>query len=114
MNHREFSPKFIEKLGYYVYLYIDPRDSTIFYVGKGQGNRAFSHLSDASESRNHSDHRAATVTAELVNPVNLAFAVWAAHTEPSCVCTEVARQAEPLDSPVSIGRSITCRMASAR
>ena len=35
MNHREFSPKIMEKLGYYVYLYIDPRDSTIFFVGKG-------------------------------------------------------------------------------
>ena len=41
----------MEKLGYSVYLYIDPRDSTIFYVGKDQGNRAFSNLSDASESR---------------------------------------------------------------
>src|SRR5712691_6759209 len=51
MNHREFTPKVIEKLGDYVYLYIDPRDSTIFYLGKGQGNRALSHLSDASESR---------------------------------------------------------------
>src|SRR5258708_30807298 len=51
MNHREFTPKVIGKLGYYVYLYIDPLDSTIFYVGKGRGNRAFSHLSDASESR---------------------------------------------------------------
>ena len=49
MNHRKITPKVIEKLGDYVYLYIDPRDSTIFYLWKGQGNCAFSHLSDASE-----------------------------------------------------------------
>ena len=39
-----------EKLGHYVYIYIDPRDESVFYVGKGQGNRAFSHLKDGKES----------------------------------------------------------------
>ncbi len=43
MSHREFSPKVIEKIGDYVYRQIDPRGSTIFYAGKGQGNRAFYH-----------------------------------------------------------------------
>ena len=33
------------KLGHYVYLYINPFDNTIFYVGKGQNSRALSHLS---------------------------------------------------------------------
>jgi hypothetical protein len=51
MSHQEFTPRVIEKLGYYIYLYIDPRDGTIFYVRKGQGNRAVAHLADASESR---------------------------------------------------------------
>ena len=37
------------KLLYYVYLYIDPRDQSVFYVGKGKGNRAFAHLYDTSE-----------------------------------------------------------------
>ena len=41
----------IEKLGYYVYLYVNPFDETIFYVGKGKGNRVLSHLDDDSESR---------------------------------------------------------------
>ena len=27
---------------YYVYHLIDPRDDSVFYVGKGQGNRSFS------------------------------------------------------------------------
>ena len=39
-----------EQLGYYVYLYVDPRDNKPFYVGKGMGNRAFAHLADTSES----------------------------------------------------------------
>lgn len=34
----------------YVYVYIDPRDGHAFYVGKGKGNRLFSHLDDQSES----------------------------------------------------------------
>lgn len=39
------------RLGYYVYLYVDPRNERPFYVGKGQGVRALSHLSEEAESR---------------------------------------------------------------
>jgi hypothetical protein len=45
----EFPKSIHDKLKYYVYLYIDPRDDTIFYVGKGKCNRAFAHLHDKSE-----------------------------------------------------------------
>lgn len=45
---REFSPEVVRELGHYVYLYLDPRDSEVFYVGKGRGNRAFTHLEDTS------------------------------------------------------------------
>lgn len=38
------------ELGYYVYLYVDPRNNQPFYLGKGSGNRAFSHMSDQGES----------------------------------------------------------------
>lgn len=34
----------------YVYVYIDPRDKHPFYIGKGKGDRLFSHLDDQSES----------------------------------------------------------------
>ena len=38
-------PKAIaDKLGYYVYLYIDPSTDQVFYVGKGKGSRALAHL----------------------------------------------------------------------
>lgn len=40
-NH--FSPIVSDKLQYYVYRLIDPRSGTTFYVGRGQGNRVFSH-----------------------------------------------------------------------
>lgn len=45
----EFPKAIHEKLKYYVYLYIDPRDNAIFYVGKGNGNRAFAHLNEESD-----------------------------------------------------------------
>jgi len=35
-----------EQLGFYVYLYLDPRSMKPFYVGKGRGNRVFSHARD--------------------------------------------------------------------
>lgn len=46
----ELSQNIIRRLDYYVYIYIDPSDNKIFYVGKGNGNRALSHLNDESES----------------------------------------------------------------
>ena len=39
-----------DALASYVYVYIDPRTHLPFYVGKGKGNRLFSHLDDQTES----------------------------------------------------------------
>jgi len=39
------------KLGYYVYLLVNPIDKSIFYVGKGKGKRALAHLQDVRTSR---------------------------------------------------------------
>jgi uncharacterized protein len=39
-----FAPGVAEALAFYVYLLIDPADGSIFYVGKGTGNRCFQHL----------------------------------------------------------------------
>ncbi|ASR55240.1 GIY-YIG nuclease family protein [Cellulomonas sp. PSBB021] len=44
---REFSTLAQEAMRYYVYLLRDSRDGTVFYVGKGIGNRAFDHARDA-------------------------------------------------------------------
>ena len=43
-------PEVAERLGYYVYAYVDPRTSAIFYVGKGCRGRAVAHLDEAGES----------------------------------------------------------------
>ena len=47
MNHPElqtFPPEVARKLKTYVYRLIDPRNGETFYVGKGKGNRVFSHI----------------------------------------------------------------------
>ena len=49
MTAQSFDSTEAEALGFYVYLYTDPRNEKPFYVGKGKGNRAFSHLKDTSE-----------------------------------------------------------------
>ncbi|MEO8426627.1 MAG: hypothetical protein ABI651_05890 [Verrucomicrobiota bacterium] len=46
----EFPPSVQKKLRYYVYVYLDPRDGEVFYVGKGNGNRAFAHLLEGAGS----------------------------------------------------------------
>jgi hypothetical protein len=41
-----FSPDVSRRLKFYVYRLIDPRNGETFYVGKGKGNRVFSHIRD--------------------------------------------------------------------
>ena len=45
----KFSHKVKEALGYYVYALVDPRNSKIFYIGKGKENRVFQHAKGALE-----------------------------------------------------------------
>lgn len=42
----KFSETVCEKLGFYVYRLIDPRNAATFYIGKGKGNRLFAHIND--------------------------------------------------------------------
>ena len=53
MKKYNLSQSTIEKLGYYVYLLIDPRNDKVFYVGKGKGNRINQHLLGALDDKTH-------------------------------------------------------------
>lgn len=54
MVHQEFPTSVIEYLGYYVYTLSDPKGK-IFYVGKGTGNRIFTHVNEAIKNPKDSD-----------------------------------------------------------
>jgi hypothetical protein len=45
-----FPADIIEKLDYYVYVYVDPFTDSVFYIGKGKGNRCFSHINNLDNS----------------------------------------------------------------
>lgn len=48
---KQFSEKALQLLsGFYVYALIDPRNNHIFYIGKGTGNRIFSHEAESGKS----------------------------------------------------------------
>ena len=49
-EHQMFPSEVAEKLGFYVYRLIDPRNAETFYVGKGVGNRVFQHAAGALET----------------------------------------------------------------
>ena len=51
-NINEFPSEVIEELRFYVYRLIDPRNGETFYVGKGVGNRVFSHMNAAKDDSN--------------------------------------------------------------
>ena len=59
-------PAVAERLGYYVYLYVDPRTNSPFYVGKGQGARVLAHLGLQDDSRK--TQRIADLRAALRQP----------------------------------------------
>lgn len=50
-----FSQLTIEKIGYYVYCLVNPEDNSTFYIGKGIGNRVFSHAAGDLEADTNSD-----------------------------------------------------------
>lgn len=66
IDEQRVPPGVAERLNYYVYLYVDPRDNKPFYVGKGRGDRALAHLSEQTESRKCA--RIAAIRAEGKEP----------------------------------------------
>lgn len=47
---KKFSSEIIKKIKFYVYLISDPETGEVFYVGKGKGNRVFSHFEDRTDN----------------------------------------------------------------
>lgn len=50
VDPKRIRPEVAARLGYYVYAYVDPRNSEIFYVGKGCRSRVLAHLDEVGES----------------------------------------------------------------
>lgn len=50
---------------FYVYVLKDPRCSTVFYVGKGSGKRAWSHVHEVASGKATNQAKAAKITAIL-------------------------------------------------
>lgn len=55
LNQKFFSQAVCEKIGYYVYVLINPITNTIFYVGKGVANRVFEHEIHAMSTTDKGD-----------------------------------------------------------
>lgn len=54
-RHTRFSRTVAGRLGHYVYRLIDPRNGMTFYVGRGQGDRVFSHASGKAKPTGSED-----------------------------------------------------------
>ena len=54
-KQRQFSELVAAKLGCYVYRLIDPRNGMTFYVGRGRGNRVFSHAAGIEKATESED-----------------------------------------------------------
>ena len=46
---QRFPPGVVERLQYYVYRLVDPRNGETFYVGKGKGDRVFQHANGSTK-----------------------------------------------------------------
>lgn len=67
---KKFDRFVCDRIGHYVYMLIDPRDNSIFYVGKGYGNRVFDHVNGALKSEADGDNEKCALIREIVESEN--------------------------------------------
>jgi len=70
-----FLPGVAEKLGWYVYALRDPRNSAIFYAGKGVGNRVYQHARHARKLTGQSGEQLKLATIREVHDAGLEVGV---------------------------------------
>jgi hypothetical protein len=70
MYYKKFSQAVIDSIGFYVYALQDPRDNRVFYVGKGMGNRWYSHLEDATDKKWDVDKNAVSEKIGLIREIH--------------------------------------------
>lgn len=67
----EFSPEVHEKLKYYVYRLVDPRNGKTFYVGKGKGNRVFQHATSVDPDKFYKENTDFEPTEDNKDPAKI-------------------------------------------
>ena len=72
MARESFPPEVQSELGLYVYRLVDPRNGETFYVGKGRGNRVFTHALGELEEREDIDSGPADPKVQRINEIKAA------------------------------------------
>ena len=66
----EFTKDVCDKIGFYVYRLIDPRNQATFYVGKGKNNRAFEHAKNALKEFDKDDDECSMKISRIKEIIN--------------------------------------------
>ena len=77
MQRQGFPPGVAERLKWYVYRLIDPRNGDTFYVGKGQGDRIFQHAKGAWSA--NPDEDAEDLKAQRIHEITVKAGLEVAH-----------------------------------
>lgn len=64
-----FAKEVSSELRHYVYMLIDPRNGKVFYVGKGKGNRVFSHVRGQIKSDDGEDGNELPLKLEVIKKI---------------------------------------------
>lgn len=69
MTVESFPAEIHKDLEFYVYRLIDPRDGSTFYIGKGRGDRVFSHVRAMTDLGEYEDEDALTLKLKTIREI---------------------------------------------